>query len=95
MPAVVGLLHLKVHVPCALSLKDKRQVIKSFKDRLGHAFNVSVAEVDYLESHRMAMLAAAMVANDRAYIEGALQKIVNMASAHRDMILIESQIDWL
>ena len=95
MSTVVGLLHLKLDVVQAQSLKDKRQVIKSFKDRVSHAFNVSIAEVDHLDSHRLAVLAAAMVSNDQTYIEGALQKIVNQAAMHRDMILLEHQVQWL
>ncbi len=95
MPTVVGLLHLKLDVVQARSLKDKRQSIKSFKDRVSHGFNVSVAEVDYLDSHRMALLAVAMVGNDRTYVEGALSKIVSAASMHRDMLLVDSQVDWL
>ena len=95
MSTTVGLVHLKLHVVQAMSLKDKRRVIKSFKDRVGHRYNVSIAEVDGLENHRMAVLAIAMVGNDRRYVEGALQKIINAAGAHRDMILLEQDIEWL
>ena len=95
MSTIVGLLHLELHVAEAFNLKDKRRVIKSFKTRLTNEFNVSVAEVEGLESHRRAVIAVAMVGNDRAYIEGALQLIVNKASGHRDMILLNSQVDWL
>jgi len=94
MAAIVGLLHLDLHVAQAMSLKDKRRVIKSFKDRLSNGFNVSVAEVDALDSHRRAVLAVAMVGNDRRYVEGALQQIVNAAAGHRDMILTHWEVDW-
>lgn len=94
-PTVVGVLHLRLHVAQAQSLKDKRQAIKSFKDRVRHAFNVSIAEVDHLDNHRLAVLAVAMVGNDRTYLEGALQKILSQASMHRDMVLLESRIQWL
>lgn len=93
-PTVVGVLHLRLDVAQARTLKDKRQAIKGFKDRVRHAFNVSIAEVDHLDHHRLAVLAAAMVSNDRTYIEGALQKIVSQASMHRDMILLESRVQW-
>lgn len=93
-PTVVGLVHLRLHVAQAQSLKDKRQAIKSFKDRVRHGFNVSVAEVDHLDNRQLAVLAVAMVGNDRAYVEGALQKIVSAAAMHRDMILLESSVEW-
>ena len=95
MPTAVGLLHLKLHVPEAMTLKDKRRAIKSFKDRTANAFNVSISEVDFLDNHRMALLAVAVVGNDKTYLEGSLQRIINAASMHKDMILIESQVDWL
>lgn len=95
MSTTVGLLHLRLHIPQAASLKDKRQSVKSFKDRVANRFNVSVAEVDSQDNHKLAVLAVAMVGNDRRYIEGALQQIVNAAAAHREMILAEHRIEWL
>ena len=95
MPATVGLLHLKLRVPQAMSLKDKRRALKGFKDRLRSAHNVSVAEVEGQDSHRWGVLAVAMAGSGRRYLEGALQKIVDAAGSHRDMILLDWQIEWL
>jgi hypothetical protein len=95
MAATVGLLELKLQVPQAMNLKDKRRALKSFKDRLRNGHNVSVAEVDMQDHIRLAVLAVAMVSNDRRYVEGALQQIVNAAAMHRDMILLEHQVQWL
>ncbi len=95
MAVIVGLLQLELHVVQAMNLKDKRRVIKGFKTRLANAFNVSVAEVEGLDSHRRAVLAVAMVGNEKNYVEGALQAIVNAAAAHRDMILVNQQVQWL
>jgi len=95
MATTVGLLHLEFRVAQAASLKDKRRAVKSFKDRVAHAHNVSVAEVDAQDNHRRAVLAVAMVGNDRRYVEGALQQITNAAGKHRDMILIDHEVEWL
>ncbi|NLW85760.1 MAG: DUF503 domain-containing protein [Planctomycetes bacterium] len=95
MATVLALVHLRLNVVQAASLKDKRRVIKSFKDRLRASYNVSVAEVDDLDSHRMATLAIAMAGSDRRYVEGAIGKIVNAAASHRDMLLADSQVEWL
>ena len=95
MATIVGLVHLDLYVAEATSLKDKRRVVKSFKDRLSHRHNVSVAEVGDQDNHRRAVLAVAMVANDRRYVEGVLQRVVNAAATHRDMRLVEHEIDWL
>ena len=79
----------------ASSLKDKRRVIKSFKDRMRNVCNVSVSEVDQQDSIRLAVLAVAMVGSDRRYIEGALDKIITTAADHRDMVLLDTDIEWL
>lgn len=85
MATTVGLLHLELIIGDAMSLKDKRRIVKSFKDRVRARHNVSVAEVDELDSHRRAVLAVAMVGSDSRYVESALQKIANAASLHRGM----------
>ena len=95
MPTTVGLVHLSIHVTQAMSLKDKRRIIKSFKTRVANGYNVSIAEVDALDSHRSAVLAVAMVGNDRRHVAGALQKIINAASSHRDMVLVDYEVEWL
>jgi len=95
MSTVLALLHLELDVVQAQSLKDKRRAVKSFKTKLGNEFNVSVAEVDGLESHRRCVLAVAMVGNDHAYVASALQKIVRLAQSHRDMVLTDDNVGWL
>ncbi len=94
MATILGLMHLDLHVPQANSLKDKRRVVKGFKDRLSSRFPVSVAEVQGQETHRRVLLAVAMVSNDRRLIESVLQKIWNMAATHRDMILVDHETQW-
>lgn len=95
MPTTVGLIHLEFHIPQAACLKDKRRVLKSFKDRLAHAFHVSVAEVDAMDLWRRGVLAVAVVANDKHYLETVVQKIVNAAATDREMILARHEVQWL
>ena len=95
MATKVGLLHLEVVINDAMSLKDKRRIVKSFKDRLASRRNVSVAEVDHLESVRRALLAVTMVGNDGRYLEGSLQQVVNTARARRDWVLVNYEIEFL
>lgn len=93
MATKVGLLHLNVSVEDAMSLKDKRRVVKSFKDRLSSGRNVSVAEVDHLDSVRHGLLAVAMVGNDGRYLEGALQQIVNLARVNAGWVMLDYEIE--
>jgi len=95
MATKVGLLHLDLLIGDAMSLKDKRRVIKAFKDRIAHGRNVSVAEVDHLESIRRAVLAVAMVGADARYLEGALAQVLNAARANRAWVLLDHQIEMI
>jgi uncharacterized protein YlxP (DUF503 family) len=91
----VGVLQLELSVPDAMSLKDKRRVIKSLKDRIAHAHNVSIAEVAALDEHRRAVIGMAMVSNDSRYVEGALSKLVDFVKMVPQVSLIDYQIDLL
>ena len=90
---IVGTLSLVIGIPEAFSLKDKRQVVKSLKDRIARRFNVSVAEVADLEIHNQATLGAAMVGNDAGYVEGGLQQVVNFVERDRRCVLTDFSID--
>ena len=92
---VVGVLQLELSVGDAMSLKDKRRVVKSLKDRIAHAHNVSIAEVGALDEHRRAILGLAMVANEKSYVEGALSKLVDFVKTVPNVGLIDYQIDLL
>ena len=91
----VGVLQLELSIPAAMSLKDKRRVVKSLKDRIAHAHNVSVAEVDALDEHRRSIVAIAMVSNDSRYVEGALSKLVDYVKLDPEAVLQDYQIELL
>lgn len=91
----IGILQLELSIGDAMSLKDKRRVVKSLKDRIAHGRNVSVAEVGALDEHRRGILAVAMVANDRAYVEGALSKLVDFVRTVSQADLVDYQIELL
>jgi len=91
----VGILQLDLSIPGALTLKDKRRVILSLKDRIANGHNVSVAEVDRLDEYQRSIFGVAMVSNDKRYVEGGLSKIVDMVRANGDCILLDFQIEML
>ena len=76
MTAIVGTLTLDLRVSDALTLKDKRQVVKSLLGRVGGRFNVSVAEIDALDDPRRATLAVAAVANCREHVDRVLSAVL-------------------
>jgi uncharacterized protein YlxP (DUF503 family) len=92
---VIGVLQLELGVGDAMSLKDKRRVILSLKDRLAHGHNVSVAEVGAQDEHRRAILGLVMAGSDSRYVEGALSKIVDFVRGVPQVDLLDYQIEML
>lgn len=92
---VIGILTLEIHVEHSHSLKDKRHVIKSLKDRLRERFNVSMAEIDHLDSWQNSVIAAVTVSNDRVYAEQLLHKVEAHAASMLGGALAGSGIEWL
>ena len=94
MATILGMMHLDLHIPQANSLKEKRRIVKGFKDRTISRFNVSVSEVDFQDRHRRSKIAIAAVGSDKQYVEGMLDKITKTAMQHRDMVLINRSLEW-
>jgi uncharacterized protein YlxP (DUF503 family) len=94
MPAI-GVLTLELWVEFSHSLKDKRQVVRSLKDRLREKFNVSVAEIDGLDSWQNSVIAVVTVANDRTYAEQVLQAAESHAASLLGGTLRGSGMEWL
>jgi uncharacterized protein len=90
---IVGTLRARLLIREARTLKDKRQVVKSIKDKLSNSFNVSVAEVDALENPRVAVLGFAMICNESHPIKIALGRIVDALRVHPVAELLDHEID--
>ncbi len=72
---VVGVLQFELHIPGAESLKDKRRVVKSLRDRLHREHLVSVAEVGALDTLNLAIMGIAVAGSDGARIGRVLDSI--------------------
>jgi uncharacterized protein YlxP (DUF503 family) len=93
--ATVGVLTLELHLHNSHSLKDKRQVVKSLKDRLRVKFNVAVAEVDYQDLWQRAAVAAVTVASDHVHAERVLHSVEEEAVALLGPSLAGATVEWL
>lgn len=90
---VVGTCRVELRIPHTSSLKGKRQILRSIKDRVRSRFNVSIAEVGYLEEWQRAILAVACVSNDAKVVDGMLNKVVNLIEDHGSALLVDYAID--
>jgi uncharacterized protein YlxP (DUF503 family) len=89
----IGVLQFSLHIHHAQSLKDKRRVVKSFKDRTRQRFNVSIAEIDDLDDHNTATLGVTMAGADPRYINGALDKLLQVIENLPDAELMGHQLE--
>ncbi len=90
---IVGSLRVRLFIREARSLKDKRQVVLSIKDRLKDRFNVSVAEVEAQDHRQLAILGVAMVGNEAGFVRSALQQIVEALRRHPVAEFIDYDLD--
>ena len=79
---IVGTLRIRLLLRQARTLKDKRQVVKSIKDRLRNNFNVSVAEIEEQDNRQLAVLGLAMVSNEAHHVKLAFGQIVQALRVH-------------
>jgi uncharacterized protein YlxP (DUF503 family) len=93
--ASIGVLTLELRLENSHSLKDKRHVVQSLKDRLRHKFNVAVAEIDYQDLWQRAAIAAVTVSSDRTHAGQVLQSVEDEAAALLGSELTEATIEWL
>jgi uncharacterized protein YlxP (DUF503 family) len=75
----IGLLTLEIYIPESHSLKDKRQVLRSLKDRLRGRFNVAVAELDHPDSLQRAQIGIVSISNNAGHLEQSLRTVLRDA----------------
>jgi len=94
----LAILTLELRIEGARSLKDKRQVLRSLKDKLRQSFNVSVAEVDQTELWQRATIGVVSISSSRDYLEGLMRNVeraaVKIANNHGAEV-IDAFMDYL
>jgi hypothetical protein len=90
---IVGSLRVRLLLRESRSLKDKRQVVRSIKDRLRNEFNVSVAEVEAQDNRQVAILGFAMVSNEAGHVRKALEQIVAALRNHPIAELLDHELE--
>jgi uncharacterized protein YlxP (DUF503 family) len=75
MPMPIAKLTVEISIPHAQSLKDRRQVVRSLKDKLRHGFNVSVAETDDANLWNRATLSVVAISGSADYLTGQMREV--------------------
>ena len=81
----------ELNLPGCSSLKEKRSILRSLKDRLRNKFNVSVAETAFQDAHKRAQLTIALVASDGRYAESVLDKVDSFVDRNGEALIVSLQ----
>jgi len=81
---IIAVALFELHIPYAQSLKDKRMVVRSVRDKIRHHFDVSAKEVALQDLHQRARLAVSFVALDNAAADAVLEKIQSLILSNGD-----------
>ena len=91
----VGVLIIDIMIHASASLKEKRFVLKSIKDKLGHKFNVSVAELDFHNKWQRSQLGIALISNEYSHVEESLQKVFRFLDESDRYEIINYTFDYV
>ena len=91
---VIGIQVWELHLPGCHSLKDKRQVIRSLKDRLRSKFNVAAAELDHLDSWQRGVIGVVTLAGERGRVEEVLQQVEREAAGLLGPSLVGADVEY-
>ena len=92
---IVGVCTVELFLSDSRSLKDKRRVLLSLKDRLQQKFNLSVAEVEGLDLWQKAVLGLACVANEGRHLNQVMDQALNLIRSHPAVEIVQSHIELL
>ena len=91
---VIGHLSVEFHIPGARSLKEKRMVLRSVKDRL-KKFNIAVAEVEYNDLWQRAGLSIVTVSNEEKHADRELAAVVNEIERLEPGLISRTEVEFL
>ncbi len=90
----IGVCKIRLRLPENLSLKGKRQVLKSIIARVSSKFNVCVAEIDDQDRWQLATIGVCCLSNNKRHANEILSKVVNfMVDSHFDVELLDYEIE--
>lgn len=92
---IVGILTIEIHISEAHSLKEKRFILRSLKDRIRNKFNVSIAEIDANDLWQRCVLGVACIANETKIINQILDRVKNTILNTPTVELIDSRMEML
>lgn len=90
----LGLCTLELYIPQSHSLKDKRQVLRSIKNKVKNNFNVVIAEVGAQDRWQHAVLAVTTLSNDQTMVNSVLDKVFSQIASYPEAEVIDHSLEF-
>ena len=91
----IALVTVELFIPLAHSLKEKRSVVRSLKDRLRHQLNASVAEFGYQDKWQRALVGACMISGDKYKLETEMARVRKLCEEMPRIEIVDINQEWL
>ena len=90
----IAVLLVRLYIPSSQSLKEKRMVLKSLKDKIRLKFNVSISELDQEDKWQVATCGITMIGNDQRYLDSCLQNILSYIESMGALEISDHSIEF-
>jgi uncharacterized protein YlxP (DUF503 family) len=90
----IAAMFLDLRIEHAQSLKDRRQVVRSLKEKLAHGFNISIAEMDETPTWQSATLGIAAISGSRDYLSGLMHQLEAAAVRIAEGLGAQVTVSW-
>jgi len=92
---IIGVLKLSLYIPSSQSLKDKRMILNSFKQKLRNNFNVSITSLDDEDKWQKEDLAVVCVGRDSRLVNQYLNEVVSFVEGIGSLELIDYKLELI
>ncbi len=90
---LVGVCRIELYVPDSSSLKSKRMIINSIKNKVRNKFNVSISEIDPNEKWQRISLGISMVSNERKFIDMTMGEIIKFIDGDGRLVILNHLVE--
>lgn len=92
---IIASLRTELYLPGCSSLKEKRFILKSIKDRLRNKFNVSLCESGFHDKWQRSELSIVTVSNDRRRLDSVVQSIISFIESDHRIVITDIEREYL
>lgn len=91
---VIGLLAFEIFLPYSHSLKDKRKVLNTLRDRVRSRFNAAFAELDFQDKWQRSTIGIVTLNSQKGFVDEVLQKICRDVEENLEGEIVRTEVHY-